>query len=487
MGNQIAKRFIIVGAGPAGIHMAYLLALHGIKNVTILEKSDHLGGKCLSLAFHNQLHEMGATYLHAGYGELFKLLKDLHIENNSSPIFSNEQYFFLDNSAHSVINGKNWLRQEVVKGNLLPSLQKLPKKLKTTRSLWSRLNLIIALIKYQFLHRKIFGKYSRDFLPKPDNNFLPLLSHSTHDFLVENGLQILLPFFKACYVSTGYGFLENSPALYALWFVSPVFLRQCFWGLIANKPIAYVLPEGYQAIWETIVKQYELNIRYNIDIKVIERDQPAAPVVIRGIDQVTGKETEWLADEIILTLPMKDSLSILKEPTQNELDAFSKQKASTFITSIISCTADKRLEHQRIVFPKNLNIDGPGHLLNLRNSEECTRLHNSDHHERLDLVALQYIDNENYNKSEIDVSLKEELTMMGLKDVAVGLQKEWSYFPHYDAEQILAGYPWKILDFQGQNHTWYGGSSTCFESVLSVVNYNNQLISMILPEEKQIK
>lgn len=481
MSSSFAKRYIIVGAGPAGIHMAYLLARRSIKNITILEKSDHFGGKCLSVPFHDQIHEMGAAYLHAGYGELFELLKDLRIDK-PAPIFSDEQYFFLDNSAHSALTAKYWLRHEVSKEHFLPSLEKLPKKWKAMRTWWSRANLAVALMKYHYLHRKIFGRYTGDFLPKPKDRFLPLLSLSIHDFLVKNKLQILIPFFKASYVSTGYGFLEKSPALYALWFISPVFLRQCFLGLVAHKPIACVLPHGYQEVWEALVKQYKLHIEFNVDIKTIERNQSAAAVVIKGTNRITGKETEWLAEELILTMPAKDSLSILQNPTADEVAAFSKQKASAFIASIISCGGDKRLEHQRIVLPKNLNLGGPGHVVNLRNSSACTTQHSSAHHGKLDLVALQYMDQGNYNLSELRESLKEELSAIGLKDVEIGLQKEWSYFPHFDAEQIQAGYPWKIIDIQGKNHTWYGGSSVCFETVLSVVNYNNHLIAMILKD-----
>ena len=38
--------------------------------------------------------------------------------------------------------------------------------------------------------------------------------------------------------------------------------------------------------------------------------------------------------------------------------------------------------------------------------------------------------------------------------------------------------PWRLIDLQGKNHTWYTGSSCCFESVLDVVRYNRMLLDM---------
>jgi len=41
--EKLSDKIGIVGAGPAGIHMAYLLKRRGFKNVEILESSNRLG------------------------------------------------------------------------------------------------------------------------------------------------------------------------------------------------------------------------------------------------------------------------------------------------------------------------------------------------------------------------------------------------------------------------------------------------------------
>ena len=52
----------------------------------------------------------------------------------------------------------------------------------------------------------------------------------------------------------------------------------------------------------------------------------------------------------------------------------------------------------------------------------------------------------------------------------------WSYFPRYSKEDLADGVLWNIYDLQGKYNTWYLGSSVCFESVKSVVEYNLLLL-----------
>ena len=57
----------IVGAGPAGIHMALLLKQKGFKSVEVLESSDRIGGKSYTVMHRNVPHEMGTCYLSPDY------------------------------------------------------------------------------------------------------------------------------------------------------------------------------------------------------------------------------------------------------------------------------------------------------------------------------------------------------------------------------------------------------------------------------------
>ena len=53
-------RIAIIGAGPAGLSAGMYLEKKGYFNYTILEKNDHVGGKCNSPTYNGRRYEMGA-------------------------------------------------------------------------------------------------------------------------------------------------------------------------------------------------------------------------------------------------------------------------------------------------------------------------------------------------------------------------------------------------------------------------------------------
>jgi len=88
-----------------------------------------------------------------------------------------------------------------------------------------------------------------------------------------------------------------------------------------------------------------------------------------------------------------------------------------------------------------------------------------------------------YDKSR-ETSAKEklitELEGTGLTGIEILNQSSWEYFPHFDNEGIQKLYPWKLLEYQGSQKTWYIGSSACYESTEDVVSYNHLLIDLFL-------
>jgi len=90
-----------------------------------------------------------------------------------------------------------------------------------------------------------------------------------------------------------------------------------------------------------------------------------------------------------------------------------------------------------------------------------------------------------YQFADVGVKLKKEdflnkfhetMERRNITNVKVINQSFWPYFYHFEQEQIDEYYPWQILEMQGTNRTLYAGSSTCFESVNDVMNYNLMLL-----------
>ncbi|MEE1333670.1 MAG: NAD(P)-binding protein, partial [Erysipelotrichaceae bacterium] len=53
-------RIAIIGGGPAGLSAGMYLEQKGYENYSILERSDHVGGKCSSPHYGERRYEMGA-------------------------------------------------------------------------------------------------------------------------------------------------------------------------------------------------------------------------------------------------------------------------------------------------------------------------------------------------------------------------------------------------------------------------------------------
>ena len=62
-GPSPEDKVCIVGAGPAGLHMAVELRRRNYNNIVILEKSNRVGGKCYDVHRTGGVNALGALYV----------------------------------------------------------------------------------------------------------------------------------------------------------------------------------------------------------------------------------------------------------------------------------------------------------------------------------------------------------------------------------------------------------------------------------------
>ena len=60
----------------------------------------------------------------------------------------------------------------------------------------------------------------------------------------------------------------------------------------------------------------------------------------------------------------------------------------------------------------------------------------------------------------------------------------WEYFYRWSPEEMQEGRLWQVFERQGRSRTWYAGSSVSFESIRSVMEYNNLLIRNMVPHSQ---
>ena len=54
----------------------------------------------------------------------------------------------------------------------------------------------------------------------------------------------------------------------------------------------------------------------------------------------------------------------------------------------------------------------------------------------------------------------------------------------WSPEEMQQGRLWDVFSAQGRSRTWYIGSSVSFEAIRSVMEYNNLLVSNMLPHDQ---
>lgn len=128
-----------------------------------------------------------------------------------------------------------------------------------------------------------------------------------------------------------------------------------------------------------------------------------------------------------------------------------------------------------MAFSKKLVVDPRGTYVTTYQLDLQNGLHTSDEEtlrKRLDSLRTDAITNKSTPDNRwIDWCIDDSKTK--LQPEACELE---DYFPHFKAEEIGQGMPWKILNSQGDNNTLYVSSFTCFESVLHCYLYGEMLM-----------
>ena len=149
--KSLNDKIAIVGAGPSGIHMAYLLKEKGFKNIKVLERGSQIGGKSKTISYRGAAQELGTCYVSPDYTDVIKLINkfapdslvpfpsaSIWLENQLEPI-TYQQY--IARFVSKLLNTKD------------------PEKIKS--------GIFKAIMKYNLLHKDLFGEYDGELMPRP--------------------------------------------------------------------------------------------------------------------------------------------------------------------------------------------------------------------------------------------------------------------------------------------------------------------------------
>eukprot|EP00924_Labyrinthula_sp_SR-Ha-C_P013281 augustus_masked-scaffold_45-processed-gene-1.127-mRNA-1 protein AED:0.47 eAED:0.47 QI:0/-1/0/1/-1/1/1/0/921 len=282
-----------------------------------------------------------------------------------------------------------------------------------------------------------------------------------------------------------------------------------------NNPRKGMLVAGWLAVWDKIVNLHGLGtrIKLNTDIENITRKVTGgkAAVTVKYIH--AGKKVTEDFDFLIMAAPISDAyqdstvqtfpLELTKEESSILLS--DQIVASTFRTNLFKPPQNGKYadNHLRIFTDAILKSDdlncsvkpGDGDVFGVRDSYKAIQpglsSKNGNKTDPLkdtprEKMCYQYIaPSKKYNEKKLKQLLDDkqklffnkQTTDMGTYDQQEHLEtKAWTYFTHFEGDDMDKGSLWNLIDLQGKNNTFFVHASNNFESVLDIVNYNNMIL-----------
>jgi predicted NAD/FAD-binding protein len=426
-------RICIIGAGPGGLSAAYFLKKRGYKNVTVLESTGRVGGKCLTLGYEGRWFDIGANYVTSDYTEVLRLAEEFDAALYTEAAMTVAS--FAPDGALSFTAPLSLLTAQASFVSVLRA---------ALRYLWIRFRL-----------RKIIDKPGFAGVSRRQD-----LCRSFAAWLADNHLAVLTPMFEIPITAMGYGALAEIPAPYALKYMSPkTFLDMIFFGLRLRPNWPKRFEDGFQRLWEKVAAS--LYVRLNVRIRSIERSS-----IIRVVTE-SGGRTEVMEFDSLIVSSVHDSRALTQflQLSPDEIRLFDKVVVNPFaVTTYV-------VKHMQV--PHRIIFVCPAPKFGV----PCAMTQQFENNAYWQFYTCV---GRNYQPQAADVlsAVKDTIALLGgsISDNDVHAVTLWDYFPHVDANAIADGFYDRLEAMQGERGTYYCGSLLAFELVEQVVRYSRHLV-----------
>ncbi|ORY38621.1 FAD/NAD(P)-binding domain-containing protein [Rhizoclosmatium globosum] len=480
------SRFAIVGAGPAGVHFAHLLAKQGFNNITVLEADDHVGGKSFTVTEGNIPYDMGTVLLTTStYGPVFDLLENEDPENKPVPFPDSpkKNYCVIMGSSQTGVSDKDnktFTDRRVwsLKQTMLDSVPAFLRPI--TPLMFPGIKILLAARRYRALHEKIFGgKFKYGMPPSPPSDW-SLLNMTALQFLEKHRLKALIAMFRISVQLNGYGVLESIPAFYAIWWMHPDLVDQSCRAHLQKKPILFGTSKGFQHLWETIAAKLsvEKGVKFlvNAPVSKVTRHPDSTATVEYTQNGILGNLD---VDYVVMAVDLSKYVNIIPKLTSVESKLFTTQYTSSVYASTLYKSDPGPFEFPMEMFPDRMtpiakfdeSAGNFGHCHTYRNARLMLRPRpdkgnvtwGPDALGRQQRVAYQFLDRPLQDAvieaKNFTQKLRGDFEIAGHSNVEIKVQKTWNYFPRFTQQGLIEEIPWKIKEIQGDTNTFWLGSS----------------------------
>lgn len=440
-------RIAIIGAGPSGIHMAYLLKREGYSKVVIFEKSERIGGKTHSVKYKDVYHELGTTGFALERGSPLMALLDDVVPKDGNLTFS-----------CSIL--------EMLKKSWMPFL---PKTFNQKAAFFSKY--LIARIKFYRIYKELRKKGYPYSVGVEDKETLTLLGLPMDEFLRQNNMATLIDIIGQRFSAYGYGRLSEIPVYYGLLLLEKNFL---------SSPRYMKFSTGNKTLWELTVKKAEIDVRLGCELTDLNYsnfdDSGTVEVIVRDLN---GEIQPHIFDAAFISTPHL----IADKLPPHDATIFQKIVSNQYLA--ILATLDKLPCDTYIAnYPDKTSVDFDYETLVLINFGRWMEMLTKSAPQALDVFTclLLSIKNDPNNfemtQAEILAKFRTDLKEKFRTDYKELLAfHEWSHYcQRLPGNSIANGALSKVNNQQGKHGIWYIGGCLAGELVSLNTEFNTVLI-----------
>lgn len=406
------ERICIIGAGVSGLSTAFYLERKGYKNVTVLEKTNRVGGKCYTIDYRGKTYEMGAMMIVYCNPYILEFM-DMFDESQIGPVLYRA---FFDE-----------------KGNPVSQIDE--KDAKEFQEQFFKLSNIIK--KYEYIYEPGFKNVPEE-LCKPFTQWCN-----------ENGVPLVTKVYAPPFNGFGYGYLDEVAAIYVLKYLDFKLLNY-----FIEIDHVITLVNGIQTLWKKLASSLS-DVRLSRNILDIKRDDKVTVITDLGTMEF---------DKLIITCPLEETLKFM-DCTDMERELFSKIEYNDFYVFAYKL---KNIPKVCGYIPSNFTREKAGHAL-----VWYYRWLNMG---RNDLITVYALANKDMTIKDVKNNVEDDLKKLGADIEGLYEYKKWEHFAHVDCETLKQGFYKELEGMQSKNNTYYAGEIMSFALLDRCAEYAKKLV-----------
>lgn len=432
------SRIAIVGAGAAGLSAAHYLKQLGYHRIKLFESEPQVGGKCRTIEMDGARFDVGAVIATMGYNRVIELADHYQVPLMGAPKLYSKS---LESGDRHKLG--------------FPQLQNF--------------SAVKALLEFSYLLYKT--KRSRE----PGHTHLEFgLAKNVNEWLNTYDLENIKEWIVPAFTGFGYGYKDLIPAAYLLKMCELTFANSLStnWNWFKNASLsAYksavdkralqipslmeplMFEQGYQFLFETIAKQFDVSL--NTPIQTISISEKK--IALKDINNQT-----YEFDQLIIATPPSVTSKLMEFDKQIQA-LFQMPRTLDYHTFLVEF--EKPMGHEAWFITENtLN------QFEIGKPVVVSRINPNS------AIGTCYIySDESISKEQLENNLEKDCVKLGVGLKAIRKQFHWDYFPHVESAHFDCFYR-SLEELQGRNGIYFTGEVANFTTVEHVVSYSQSLV-----------